>query len=125
MISYFCEACQIKIINQTYLKKHLKTKKHIKQADTNALIKCDLCNYKGYNAFLLYQHKRNTHKLKNDVLLDKKKCKEKINNLLIDFKIKNIDLNKYFNYNYYGLNISKLNKIELNDFLKELQTINL
>lgn len=122
-ISYNCEACKRKFNTETKIKKHLETRLHKIKVDDNAPYKCELCAYKSYNSFYFYMHKRNTHKIKKINNFNKSQCKKKINDLLIQFKNKNIDPNQYFNYKYYAVNINLLDRREYNDFLKELQNI--
>jgi len=123
-IEYRCKACDIKFDSESKVNRHLKTAKHKKQQDVNAPHKCPYCNYKGYSSFLKYLHIRNKHKnLKYDKNISVKECKKKINLLLIKFRTNNIDPNKFFNYRYYAVNIKTLNKVQLNDFYKELKYV--
>ena len=123
-IEFRCKACDIKFDTEAKIRKHLMTNKHKKQQDKNATQKCPYCSYKGYSSFLKYLHIRNKHSnLKVDKNLNIDECKKKINILLVLFKNNNIDPNKFFNYKYYAVNIHKLNKVQLNDFHKELKHV--
>lgn len=123
-IEFRCKACDKKFDSETKIMKHLLTKKHKKQEDENAIYSCAYCPYKGYNSFLKYLHERNKHKDKNKINnLEIEDCKKRINLLLIIFRNNNIDPNKYFNYKYYAVNIDTLNKIQFNDFYKELKNV--
>jgi hypothetical protein len=62
-----------------------------------------------------------TRKKEEDIIYDKDRLRDKINAILIHCKNNNIDPNKHFNYQYYALNIDKLDLLEYNDFYQEIK----
>ena len=124
-IEYHCTICHFRTKKQSSLERHLLTKKHIKMSEENPKFKCPHCEtYAGHSSFLRYMHIRRVHKDKTyDKYLTITECKKKINTLLEYFMKKEVDPNEYMNYAYYAKNIQQLSKVELNEFLRELQSV--
>lgn len=139
---WYCPECEYGTNYNCKIQTHLNSRNHKRNTELPKKKFCCLCPYKSYdqNNFRrhLYSHrKRQTHmkhiifksikkngitrKKEEDIIYDKDRLRDKINAILIHCKNNNIDPNKHFNYQYYALNIDKLDLLEYNDFYQEIK----
>lgn len=113
---FYCEFCDFKTDKKFNNDRHLKTKLHLKKKTEyeNAL---DYINNSKYHITEIKEH------LQMPVIENKNELLKKIYTLIELYKNADIDLNKYFEFNFYAQNFRQLNQLNLHDFLGELEDL--